>query len=91
MLWHGEPVGRLVAGELILMPRVELRAADFLDGEARERVRQRLASFVRGEIETRLAPLFAAQALPLDGSGRAIVFQLIDTLGCLRPRMSRRR
>ncbi len=48
VLWHGEPVGRLVAGESMLTPRVELRAADFLDGEARERVRQRLASFRQG-------------------------------------------
>ncbi len=83
VLWRGFPVGRLVAGDSILTPRVELRASDFLDGEARERVRQRLASFVKGEIEARLAPLFAAQALPLGGPGRGIVFQLADTLGCL--------
>src|SRR5712671_2064734 len=54
VLWRGDPVGRLVAGESILTPRVELRAGDFLDGEARERVRQRLQLFVRGAIETRL-------------------------------------
>ena len=42
-----------------LAPRVEVRAGDFLDGEARERVRQRLQLFVKGEIERRLAPLFA--------------------------------
>ena len=53
----------------MLTPRVEVRAGDFLDGEARERVRQRLQLFVRGEIERRLAPLFAAAALPLDGAG----------------------
>ncbi|HEV2335483.1 MAG TPA: helicase-related protein [Stellaceae bacterium] len=84
VLWRGDPVGRLVAGETILTPRVELRAGDFLDGEARERVRQRLSNFVRAEIEARLAPLFAASALPLDGPGRGVVFQLVDTFGCLR-------
>ena len=83
VLWRGDPVGRLIAGESMLTPRVELRAGDFLDGEARERVRQRLQLFVRSEIEGRLAPLFAAQALPLDGPGRGVVFQLVDTLGCL--------
>src|SRR5207244_3461928 len=31
--WHGGPVGRLVAGEAILAPRVEVHAGDFLDGE----------------------------------------------------------
>src|SRR5713226_9924343 len=83
VLWRGDPVGRLVAGESILTPRVELRAGDFLDGEARERVRQRLQLFVRGEIAARLAPLFAVEALSLGSPGRGIVFQLVDTLGCL--------
>ncbi len=83
VLWRGDPVGRLVAGESILTPRVELRAGDFLDGETRERVRQRLQLFVRGAIETRLAPLFAAQVLPLGGPGRGMVFQLVDSLGCV--------
>jgi ATP-dependent RNA helicase SUPV3L1/SUV3 len=83
VLWRGGPVGRLVAGDALLSPRVEVRAGDFLDGEARERVRQRLQLFVKSEIERRLAPLFAAQALPLGGPGRGLVFQLVDALGCL--------
>jgi ATP-dependent RNA helicase SUPV3L1/SUV3 len=83
VLWRGGPVGRLVASDAILAPRVEVRASDFLDGEARDRVRQRLQLFVKGEIERRLAPLFAAQALPLEGPGRGLVFQLVDALGCL--------
>ncbi|MBV8492413.1 MAG: disulfide oxidoreductase, partial [Alphaproteobacteria bacterium] len=66
-----------------LTPRVEVQTGDFLDGELRERVRQRLHQFVKGEIERRLAPLFALQALPLEGIARGLVFQLIDSLGCL--------
>ena len=81
--WQGGPVGRLVAGDAILTPRVEVQASDFLDGELRERVRQRLQLFVKGEIERRLAPLFAMRALPLEGIGRGLVFQLVDSLGCL--------
>jgi ATP-dependent RNA helicase SUPV3L1/SUV3 len=81
--WQGGAVGRLVAGETALAPRVEVMAGDFLDGEARERVRQRLQQFVRSEVERRLAPLFAAQALPLPGAGRGLVFQLVDALGVL--------
>src|SRR5205085_8125238 len=82
-LWRGAVVGRLLAGEAVLAPRIELRAGDFLDGETRERVRQRLQLFVRTEIERLLAPLFAAQALPLAAAGRGLVFQLADSLGCL--------
>jgi ATP-dependent RNA helicase SUPV3L1/SUV3 len=81
--WRGEPVGRLVAGEQILAPRAEPLASDFIEGEARERVRRRLQDFLRNEIERRLAALFAAQTLPLGGAGRGLVFQLIGALGCL--------
>jgi ATP-dependent RNA helicase SUPV3L1/SUV3 len=83
LLWHGGAVGRLSAGEAVLAPRVEVKAGDYLDGEARERVRHRLQTYVRSEIERRLAPLFAAQALPLGGAGRAVAFQLADALGCV--------
>jgi ATP-dependent RNA helicase SUPV3L1/SUV3 len=81
--WRGGTVGRLAAGDAILAPRVELFAGDFLDGEAREKVRLRLQQFVKSDIERRLAPLFAAAALPLGGIGRGLVFQLVDCLGCL--------
>src|SRR3954452_727817 len=81
ILWQGGPVGRLTAGETMLAPRIEVKAGDFLEGEARERVRQRLQGFVKGEIERRLAPLFAAQALPLSGAARGIAFQLSASLG----------
>jgi ATP-dependent RNA helicase SUPV3L1/SUV3 len=83
MQWHGGAVGRLVAGESLLAPRVEVRAGDFLDGETRERVRQRLQLFAKGEIERHLAPLFAVQSLTLSGAARGIAFQLVDALGCL--------
>ncbi len=81
--WRGGPVGRIIAGETVLAPRIELQAGDFLEGEARERVRQRLQQFVKSEIERRLTPLFVTQALALGGAGRGLVFQLVDALGCL--------
>ena len=74
--WRGGQVGRLVAGERLLSPRAEVLAGDFLEGDARERVRQRLTAYVRTEIERRLAPLFAASDLPLSGVGRGLAFQL---------------
>ncbi|HEY4473519.1 MAG TPA: disulfide oxidoreductase, partial [Stellaceae bacterium] len=81
--WQGGPVGRIVAGESVLAPRVEVLAGEFLDGEARERVRQRLQLFAKAEIERRLAPLFTVQSLPLEGIARGLVFQLVDSLGFL--------
>jgi ATP-dependent RNA helicase SUPV3L1/SUV3 len=81
--WRGGVVGRLVAGERMLNPRVEAIAGDFVEGEARERVRQRLAAFARAEIDRRLAPLHAISALPLNGIARGLAFQLADALGTL--------
>ncbi len=81
--WRGAVVGRMVAGDKLVVPRAEPLAGDFLEGEARERMRRRLQEFLRTDIERRLAPLFAAQALPLGGVGRGLVYQLVDALGCL--------
>jgi ATP-dependent RNA helicase SUPV3L1/SUV3 len=83
LTWRGGVVGRLAAGDGPLAPRAEVAAGDFLEGPARERVRQRLQLFVRGEIERRLAPLFALRDLPLDAVARGLSFQLVDALGCL--------
>ncbi|MGH7110263.1 MAG: helicase-related protein [Stellaceae bacterium] len=83
LLWHGDPVGRLSAGRRLLAPRAAPFAADFVEGDVRERVRRRLQAFVEGEIARRLAPLFAAEALPLGQAGRGLVFQLQAALGTL--------
>ncbi len=81
--WRGAVVGRMVAGEKLVAPRAEPITGDFLEGEAREKVRRRLQKFLRADVERRLAPVFAAQALPLGGVGRGLVYQLVDALGCL--------
>jgi ATP-dependent RNA helicase SUPV3L1/SUV3 len=81
--WRGATVGRLVAGETPLTPRVEIAAGNFLDGELRERARQRLMLFAKGEIERRLAPLFALQEAPLSAAARGLVFRFVEALGCL--------
>ncbi len=45
--WRSGVVGRLVAGERMLAPRVEPIGGDFIEGDIREKIRQRLAAFVR--------------------------------------------
>jgi ATP-dependent RNA helicase SUPV3L1/SUV3 len=83
LAWAGEPVARLVAGDRALAPRVELRAADFLEGEARDGVKRRLERFVRGHIAHLMAPLETALASPLAAAARGLVFQLGEGLGSL--------
>jgi ATP-dependent RNA helicase SUPV3L1/SUV3 len=81
--WRGGVVGRLLAGDRMLSPRAEPAAGDFVEGDIREKIRHRLAAFVRTEIDRRLAPLAAISALPLGGVGRGLAFQLADALGAL--------
>ena len=83
LTWRGAVVGRMVAGEKLAAPKAEPLGGDFLEGETREKVRRRLQEFLRNDIQRRLAPLFAAQILPLGGVGRGLVYQLVDALGCL--------
>jgi ATP-dependent RNA helicase SUPV3L1/SUV3 len=83
LMWRKGLVGRLAAGDGPLAPRIDVQAGNFLDGAARERVRQRLHTFVKGEIERRLKPLFALQEMPTSGVARGLAFQLVDALGCL--------
>ncbi len=81
--WHGQPVARLVGGQDILRPRVEVDAADLLDGVHRERVRRRLAAWVDGDIEDRLQPLFRARQAGLGAAARGVAFQVAEALGSL--------
>jgi ATP-dependent RNA helicase SUPV3L1/SUV3 len=83
LTWRGGLVGRLAAGDGPLAPRVDVLAGNFLEGPARERVRQRLQLFVKSVVERRLSPLFALRELSLSGVGRGLAFRLIDALGCL--------
>ena len=57
VLWRGAPVGRLLAGDGPLSPRVEPLASDVLDPALRERVRRRLAAWAEGELRARLPSL----------------------------------
>ena len=84
--WRSGTVGRLQPGERLIAPRVEPVTGDFVEGDLREKIRQRLAAFVRAEIERRLQPLLTISALPLGGVGRGLAFQLVDRLGAVPSR-----
>jgi ATP-dependent RNA helicase SUPV3L1/SUV3 len=83
VLWRGGAVGRLLAGDSALAPRIEALPGDFLEGELRDSVRRRLADFLRAAIERGLQPLFRLRAAELSGPARGLVFQLAEALGSL--------
>lgn len=83
LLWRGGLVGRLVAGDSMLDPQVEVCAGHSLDAPLREMIRRRLASFWGMEKRRRLAALLRARHAEFDGAARGLVYQLCEALGVL--------
>ena len=82
--WHGEPVGKLTAGDEILRPRVRILADEHLTGPSRDAVQARLDLWLKAHMERLLGPLFAlATAEDITGIARGVAFQLTEALGVL--------
>ncbi|HXZ45611.1 MAG TPA: helicase-related protein [Pseudolabrys sp.] len=82
--WTGDLVGKLIAGDDTLRPRVRVIADDHLTGPARELVQTRLDLWLKTHIEKLLAPLFSlAAADDVVGVARGVAFQLVESLGVL--------
>jgi ATP-dependent RNA helicase SUPV3L1/SUV3 len=81
--WRKSPVAKLVAGEDVLKPRIELLPAELLDGSQRDKVQQRVEKFLASHIESILGPLQACAALEAGGPARGIAFQVYEALGSL--------
>ncbi|MBS1167934.1 MAG: hypothetical protein H6R00_3959, partial [Proteobacteria bacterium] len=80
--WLGQPVGRLVAGDDTLTPRVMLLADEQLAGAAREKAQDRLDLWVGAHIQTLLKPLFDLRtAADLEGIARGVAFRMVEALG----------
>ena len=74
-------------GDTVLNPGVEPLSSEFLDGRGRERVRQRLAAWLRRHLRIALAPLYraadAAARGDLSGPARGLLYRLSEALGPL--------
>lgn len=81
LTWRGAPVGRVIRGDTILSPGVEIAASDYLDGPGRERLRQRLIAWLSRHLRAQLKPLFGLSTAELSGSARGIAYQTIESLG----------
>ncbi len=82
--WHGDLVGRLVAGDDTLRPRLRIIADEHLTGPARDIVQGRLDLWLKTHIEKLLVPLFSlAAADDVTGMARGVAFQLVEALGVL--------
>lgn len=82
--WRGEPVAKLAAGDDVLSPAVLLLADEHLTGPARDKVQERVALWIRSQIETLLKPLADLKVGEgLEGLARGIAYRLAEGLGNL--------
>jgi ATP-dependent RNA helicase SUPV3L1/SUV3 len=82
--WMGDAVGRLVAAEEVLRPRIRVIADEQLTGASRDGVQARLDLWLKTHVEKLLGPLFALLAAEdITGIARGVAFQLVEALGVL--------
>jgi ATP-dependent RNA helicase SUPV3L1/SUV3 len=82
--WTGAAVGKLIAGEQVLKPRVRIIADEHLTGAPRDAVEARLDAFAKSYLEKLLGPLFVLSAAEdVTGIARGVAYQLAEALGVL--------
>jgi ATP-dependent RNA helicase SUPV3L1/SUV3 len=82
--WTGDAVGRLMAADDALHPRIRIISDERLNGAPREAVQTRLDLWLKTHIEKLLGPLFElSKAEDITGIARGIAFQLIEAMGVL--------
>ncbi len=82
--WNGEPVAKLIAGDVAMKPRAQLIADEQLTGPSRDKVAARIDRWLDSHIEKLLGPLNAlTKAEDVTGVARGVAFQLVESLGVL--------
>jgi ATP-dependent RNA helicase SUPV3L1/SUV3 len=84
LIWQGQVIGKLQAGDARFKTRIEVIADDLLAPSLREDVRQRLQKFVDRSISAVLEPLLKLEeAEGLEGATRGIAYRLAENFGVL--------
>lgn len=85
ILWRGEVIAKLQAGDDPLKPSVELMVDEYISGPDREKVQARLDTWVSEHIADKLKPLIElSKAEDVTGLARGIAFQLKENYGVLK-------
>ena len=84
IVWEDVRIAKLVAGDHILKPRIQLIADDQLTGTDRQNVQARIEKWFADRLSTHLEPLLTLQrAEDVDGMARGLAFRLVENLGVL--------
>ena len=82
--WQGAPIAKLVAGEVVLKPRLMVLADEGLSGVALENVQFRINLWLTNHINLLLQPLVDLSGTEeLEGISKGLAFQLVENLGIL--------
>ncbi|MCB1511449.1 MAG: DEAD/DEAH box helicase, partial [Hyphomicrobiaceae bacterium] len=85
ILWRDEPIGQLEAGEDPLKPQVSVLCDEHLSVSDRDRVQERLATWISSQIAEKLKPLVDLSAAEdVTGLARGIAFRMAENYGVLR-------
>lgn len=85
ILWRGEAIAQLEAGEDSLRPAVSLLVDEHLSAPDKEKIQARLDTWISEHIREKLKPLVElAEAEDVTGLARGIAFQLKENFGILR-------
>lgn len=85
LTWQTVLIGRLIGSATVLEPDLRVLQGEFQDARQRDRVQDRLRSFMETEIRTVLAPLFAARdATAGHPHLRGIVHRLMENGGIVQ-------
>ena len=83
--WKGQPIAEITAGEDPLRPSVSLLIDEHLSGPDKEKVQERLDTWIKEHIREKLKPLVEmAEAEDIAGLARGIAFQLKESFGILK-------
>ena len=84
IIWAGNVVGRVFAGDHVLRPRADVVAHEVLQGAARDEVRERLQKFVNRYLAALLEPLIKLEeAEGFDALARGMAFRIVEHFGVL--------
>ena len=85
VLWRGEEIARLEPGEHPLKPQVVLLVDEHLQAPDKEKVQERVATWVADTIRERLKALVELSEAPdVAGLARGIAFRLTENFGTVR-------
>lgn len=87
-LAEAQAVAKLVAGADALKPKIKLVSGNLLEGLVKDRIEQRLQSWLDAYIAENLKPLLKARDSDLTGPVRGLIFQLLEGSGVLNKRQA---